>query len=391
MSTVPQKMGVIMATIIGMNAMIGAGIFGVPSGLIVSVGPAGLLTYALVIIGVWLMALALARVAQRYPHEGAFYTYASQWGGHTAGILTSVCYTIGLIIALGLLTRITGIYLQAYIPAAHPVTLGVSALWLLTLLNMAGAVLSQVGQVVLIVLTLIPLFIITGLCLTKVSFSNLFPFVPHGFSNIFTATKVVVFGFFGFEAIPSLCTAIENPQKNVPRAVTYSIVLTGLIYFAFVASIILGLPHELFTSAETPLAQVLLSVFPDYQWLVTIIHAAITITIMGTIHAMVWALSALSVALANRTELLRNKISQRLALVGIGTAVTAACITFTSIDLFFALTAVFITMAYASSIASLLVKHKDQTKSDRMLAFCGIFTALIIAACAMDTVIKALS
>lgn len=390
MNTVSQKMGVIMATIIGMNAMIGAGIFGVPAGLISSVGPAGLITYGLVIIGVWFMALALARVAQLYPQEGAFYTYASQWGGHTAGIITSACYTLGLIIALGLLTRIVGIYLHAYAPTLQSTTLGISALWILTFLNMAGAVLSQIGQVILIILTLIPLFIITALSLSKITFSNLSPFAPHGLTNVFTATKVVVFGFFGFEAIPSLCAEIENPQKNVPKAVTYSIILTGLIYFAFVASIILGLPHSLFVSAETPLAEVLLSVFPEYQWLVSTIHAAITITIMGTIHAMIWALSALTVSLANRTTFLKNKVSQRSALVAIGIAVTTACVTFTSIDLFFALTAIFITLAYASSIAALLVHHKDRTSSDRILAFCGIFTAFIIAACAMDTVIKTL-
>lgn len=378
-----------MATIIGLNAMIGAGIFGVPAGLISSVGPAGLITYSIVIVAVWIMALALARVAQRFPQEGAFYTYASQWGGHSAGIFASACYIIGLLIALGLLTRITGSYLLAYFPSVQPEILGVCALWGLTLLNMAGAVLSQAGQVILIILTLLPLIAITGLCLSNLTFSNLTPFAPHGLKNIFTAAKIVVFGFFGFEAIPSLCAAIENPEHNVPRAVTYSIILTGLMYFTFVASIMLGLPHDLFISAETPLAQVLLHVFPAYPWLMHAIHAAITITIMGTIHAMIWALSSLLVTLCTRITGIPF-ISARSALLLIGTAVTATCLVFTHIDLFFALTALFILSAYASAIAALFVRHPQQKASDRLLAWCGLATAALIALCALDTVIKSL-
>ena len=82
-----QKIGVVTATIIGMNAMIGAGIFAVPATLASCVGPAGILTYVFVIIAVWFMAQSLARVAQLYPQEGSFYTYTKQWAGHVGGLI----------------------------------------------------------------------------------------------------------------------------------------------------------------------------------------------------------------------------------------------------------------------------------------------------------------
>src|SRR5918996_1117742 len=86
------KIGVTTATIVGMNAMIGAGIFTAPAALASSVGPAGIVLYAGVVLAVWCMALSLARLASLYPEEGSFYVYAKQWGGHWIGLLASGLY-----------------------------------------------------------------------------------------------------------------------------------------------------------------------------------------------------------------------------------------------------------------------------------------------------------
>src|SRR3989344_4196236 len=117
MSTGPSdKIGVATATIIGMNAMIGAGIFALPAALAEKVGPAGILSVAFVAIAVWFMAQSFARVAQLYPQEGSFYTYARQWGGHYGGLAASSAYLIGLLIAMGFLTHATGGHLNHSFP-----------------------------------------------------------------------------------------------------------------------------------------------------------------------------------------------------------------------------------------------------------------------------------
>src|SRR5690606_30021801 len=111
-----KKIGVVTATIVCMNAMIGAGIFSVPVALQSEVGPAGLITYLFVILAVWCIALSLARVAALYPQEGSFYTYARQWGGNKIGAAAACSYLIGLVIAMGLLAQIAASYLQTFIP-----------------------------------------------------------------------------------------------------------------------------------------------------------------------------------------------------------------------------------------------------------------------------------
>ena len=188
-----------MATIAGVNAMIGAGIFINPSTLQQTVGPAAIITYAGVIIAVWVMALALARVAALYPKEGAFYTYAAEWGGPAMGIIASCAYIGGLTLAMSILTRVVAFELGYYFPAVRFELLGLITLWALIALNMAGAILTKAGQMVLIILTIAPVLLIIALCLLKADFNNLTPFMPFGYASLVYAIKSVIFGFFGFE------------------------------------------------------------------------------------------------------------------------------------------------------------------------------------------------
>src|SRR5437870_2808444 len=137
-----QKIGVATATIIGMNAMIGAGIFGIPIALSIKAGPIGIVTTLLVALSVLFIALSLARVAELFPVEGSFYTYAKQWGGHVMGLISAGAYLIGLTIAMGLLTQKAGVYLQHYFPSVTAYTLGLCTLIMLTALNAFGMALS---------------------------------------------------------------------------------------------------------------------------------------------------------------------------------------------------------------------------------------------------------
>ena len=384
MSRSHEKLGLMMATIIGMNAMIGAGIFAVPAALQTSVGPAGILTYALVIVGVICMALTFARVAQEFSQEGSFYTYAYQWGGHTAGVLATTSYLIGLIIAMSLLTRITGSSLHVYIPHYSAEFLGLCALTLMTLLNLAGAVLSKAGQIILLVLTILPIVGITGLCLLNTQISNLIPFAPYGFSQVFTATKAVVFGFFGFEAIPSLFSIVENPKRNVPLAIIYSVALVGTIYLIFVTAIMVALPRSLFIDAGTPLSQVLVEFFPTMPWLIHSINWAIIITIMGTIHAMIWAVSSLMSSFSKKLS--STHLTHKQAVLILGTSIGVCSLVLKSINLLFSLAAIFIILAYTTTLITFIYSKKNKSCSSTIIAWVGIITALIICACAFDGV-----
>lgn len=372
-----------MAIIIGINSIVGASIFLAPAALQMTAGPAALITYALVSVAALFMGLALARVAQLYPEKGVFYSYAKLWGGHAWGVVAMIAYTAGLVVALGLLARVTGSYLSLYVSCLDPLYLSLMLIVFVVLANIAGAKIAKTGQIILMILTYIPLVIITALCFLKADLANLIPFVPFGWMSILKAIPIVVFGFFGVEAIPSLCTEIENPERNVPKAVTLTIILVGITYMIFATAVFIGLPRVLFTDASISLSTVLLALYPSATWLVNLIEWAIIITITGTLHAMTWSLSTLTVNASNFILHKRSALSQTSALMCIGSAVAACCILFNNIGLMFDLTALGIVFAYATAMIPLLTVPKGRSAGQIIIALLGLATAFVIFGCGL--------
>ena len=390
-----QKIGVATATIIGMNAMIGSGIFTAPATMAAYVGPAGILAYLFVIVSVWCMSLSLARLAGLFPEEGSFYTYTKQWGGHTMGMIAGGIYMIGLLIAMGLLCKMAGFYLLTFFPTVSPYILGLVVLIALVILNMFGVVLSQLGQHILIVCTLFPLLTTIIMCLSKADLSNLTPFAPYGFTNIFKATRVVIFGFFGFECAASLFNIVENPQRNVPRALTYSIVIVGLVYCLYVASLILSTPLHLFTSPTIPISETLAHIFPNKTWILTTIHIAILSAMLGTVHSMIWSSSALLISLFKKTKghlhMALQSIQPKTAVLIVGSCILTTFTVLDEINLFFSLTALCIVSAYILSMMTLLTIKKEWQSLRNVTTILGLITASAILYFALEGLIQELT
>lgn len=391
-----QKIGVSTATIVGMNAMIGAGIFSITSLLASHVGPAGILTYLFAFVAVWFMAQSIARVAYLWPQEGSFYTYAKQWGGHKLGLLSAGAYLFGLLIAMGLLCRIAGIYLHELLPALSPSTLGILALAALVAFNIMGVVLSEIGQYVLIVCTVFPLITATAMCLTKVDFSHLTPFMPHGPLSIIEGTKVAIFGLFGFECVASLFNIVKDPEKNVPKALQYSLILVGFIYLLFISSIILSIPLSTFTAGENvTIPQALRVIFPNSNFVLICINLSILSAILGTVHSMIWSSSELMLSYfgfirsQKLQQLLTQKIiTQKTTVLLCGAAIFTGFSTISNMNVFFSMTDVGLIFAYITAMIPLLYKASEWKSGQNTKTLIGLITALVIFSVALQTLYK---
>jgi len=292
-----QKIGVRTATIVGMNAIIGAGIFSMTCSLASGVGPAGILSYLFAFFTVWFIAQSIARAAYLWPQEGSFYIYTRQWAGHTVGLLSAGAYIFGFLIAMALLCKIAGVYLHSVFPTCSAINLGLTVLFILIGLNLMGMALSKIGQYILITFTVFSLVITTALCLTKINLANLTPFMPQGPLSVLQGARIAIFGLFGFECVTSLVNIVENPEKNVPKALQYSLVFVGILYLFFISSIILSVPLAIFTSNEhVTISQALHTLFPENNFILHLITFSILSAIIGTIHSMIWAGSELVVS-----------------------------------------------------------------------------------------------
>lgn len=386
MSTTKNSISLTVAVIIGINAMIGAGIFTIPAELMNSVGPAGLITMILVSCGVWFLAQSFAQLAQYNPQEGSLYTYAKAWGGRRAGEIATVLYLSGMIIAMGLLCKVSGSYLHKLIPAISTEGYALAVLATVTLLTMFGVHISTAGQYIMICCTLFPIAAITFLCLTKISINNLIPFMPYGSFSIIQAARIVIFSFFGFECAGSLFKIMQDPEKNIGKAFVYSIGIVAFIYLLFTGSMIGAFGAKLIQTHPTELLQTL---YPKHSILIKLIDLSIISAIIGTIHAMLWSASYLFHFLIQESSHAGNAWiaqPQKNALL-LALFIALPLLMISSFGLFFNLTALVVVSAYVLCMVGLVITPAQRSKT----SIIGLITGFIILFVALQGVIESLT
>jgi len=394
-----QKIGLATATIVGMNAMIGAGIFSITSSLASGVGPASILSYIFVFFAVWFIAQSFARAAYLWPQEGSFYAYASQWGGHKLGLAAAGAYLFGFLIAMALLCKVAGSNLHAVFPSISAENLGLIMLGSLVILNVMGMTLSRIGQYILIIFTVFSLVATTTLCLTKINLANLTPFMPYGAWSIVQGTRVAIFSLFGFECITSLFNIVENPGKNVPKALQYSLFLVGIIYLFFISSIILSVPLAIFTSQENvTIPQALAYLFPDNTFILDLITFSILSAIIGTVHSMIWSGSELMLSYFKKlkSDTIKNLIAQEIitqktTVLLCGFIMFVSFILISNLDLFFTLTNLGLIFAFITAMIALLFEPTEWKSGQNIKTILGLITALMIFVISLQKLVEGIA
>jgi amino acid transporter len=390
-----EKIDLKTAVVIGINTIVGAGIFSTTTLLGSKIGPAGIITFLLAFIAVWFIAQSFARVAYLFPQEGSIYNYTKQWAGHKFAIFTAFSYITGTLIAMGLLAKIASQYLHNLVPTLSSTTWGLIIIATLTALNLAGAKLSQIGQYILIFATLYPLVMTTILCALNLNMQHLTPFVPNGFLSVVSGTKIAIFGFFGFEGIASLFRIMDNPQKSVAQALRITLMCVGVIYLVFIGSILLGIPQGIFTNnPNISIPQALLILYPNHSYLVQSIGISIIFSIIATIHAVIWTGSEFlfSITKTIQNKKIQNLISKKvvdqktMVLLSIS-IISGAFIVIKNLSLFFSLADIFLLFAYISSIITLLFIPQEWKSGQNYITILGLICAGTIFAIALQTLL----
>lgn len=241
------------ATLIGVGAMIGAGIFvliGIAAGV---AGPGLIVAFILNGLIALLTAMSYAELGSCFHDAGGGYLWVKEglphWNGFISGWMSWFAHAVACsLYALGF-----GAYFQhvlAEFNLSMPELgflspqriLAASTAILFAYVNFRGA--SETGKIGnLVTLTkIIILLIFIGfgieLILRKGDWQTTFsPFFPHGAGGVFRAMGLAFIAFQGFEVIAQSSEEIKNPRKNIPRAVFLSLIIVIPIYIlvAFVA------------------------------------------------------------------------------------------------------------------------------------------------------------
>ncbi len=251
-ATFARDLGLFDATMIGVGAMIGAGIFvltGIAAG---ESGPASIVAFALNGAVTLLTAFAYAELASAVPRAGGGYSFVRLAFpgavGFTAGWMLWFAYTVACsLYALGFAGYFWELFLK-YVPGPTHTLLGAigeqTAVLAVTVLvgllfmrlNVRGAEVTGKAENVLTMSKIVVLLVFIAYGLKKVfgdtvSAAEQFePFFPLGAGGVLVAMGLTFIAFEGYDLIATVAEEIKDPERNIPRATFIALAITITIY-----------------------------------------------------------------------------------------------------------------------------------------------------------------
>jgi len=272
-----RNLGLFDITMIGVGAMIGAGIFvltGIAAG---TAGPALILAFALNGVITVLTAMVYAELGSAIPEAGGGYLWVKEGlpgpNGFLAGWMSWFAHAVaGSLYGVGFggfiyeLMRIllldpaahhdehAGIFLSAPLQLPFGITMpegdlvqklfAVLIILLFLYINYRGtSETGAVGNIVTVLkVVIILIFIVSGLMVIfgePARFESFQPFAPRDIIGIVSAMGLTFIAFEGYEIIVQAGEEVREPRKNIPRAVFLSLAIVVPIYM-LVAFVIIG-------------------------------------------------------------------------------------------------------------------------------------------------------
>lgn len=314
---------------LGIAAIVGAGIFSTIGLASYNGGPAVSLLFVFVAFACVFTALSYAQFASTVPVSGSAYTYAYVAFGElfawiigwalvleyaVSNMVVAISwsqYFVSMLEGFGIhlpkwltmapgyaldahakflevgienMEKIDLVALQAYQSAPRildfPVIFDLPAgliTFLVTWLVYIGIKESRRASniMVLIKIGIILAVIIGGIFFVKPE--NWTPFAPNGIGGVMSGVAAVFFAFIGFDSISTTAEECKNPQRDLPRAMIYCLLICAVLYVA-ITLVLTGMVNYKELNVKDPLAYVFEYVGFDHMAGIISVTSVIAIT-----------------------------------------------------------------------------------------------------------------
>ncbi len=263
-----NKMSVLQLTILTAVNMMGSGIIMLPTKL-AQVGSLSIVSWLITAVGSMALAYAFAKCGMYSKNEGGMGGYAEYSFGKAGNFMANYTYGVSLLIAnIAIAISAVGYgatFLDANLTPFMTCLSTIFTLWLATVLNFGGA--SITGRISSITVwgVIAPVFVIstigwvyfsTDLYLTNWNVNNM-PFSEAATNSI----AMTLWAFLGLESACANSAAVDNPEKNVPKAVLFGTLGAALIYILS-TNIIFGIvPANELVNSTAPFGLAFASMF----------------------------------------------------------------------------------------------------------------------------------
>ncbi|RHW51731.1 APC family permease [Lactobacillus bombicola] len=269
-SGINDKLGFWSIVLLAINSIIGSGIFLTPGSVVRQAGSKALIVYLIAATFAAILAISFSAAAKYVTKSGASYAYAKAAFGDNIGFYVGILRYFSASVAWGVMA-VGVIKSTISIFGGNPdninsVTIGFIVLMvLITIINVFGqrfvklvmnmATAGKLAALVLIIVAGVVLLLISGVShqLNEVDqiTQNGQRIVPTLTTTGFVMAIVSAFyAFTGFESVASGSDDMQEPEKNLPRAIPLAIFVIAAIYIGVVAVAMVLNPRALMTTKQ---------------------------------------------------------------------------------------------------------------------------------------------
>jgi APA family basic amino acid/polyamine antiporter len=321
-SGLKRTLGRLELTLLGIGAIVGAGIFSSVGTAIagsadrLGAGPALVISLLIVTVVSALAALAYAEFASMIPAAGSAYTYAYATLGELLAWMIGwdliIEYAIGNVaVAISwsgyfdTLIRGVGIHLPAWLVTdwrtAHQAAAELAAavdpsalsearrfaaeavataprlgdfalifnlpafaiVCLITILLVIGIKESSWANNLMVFVKIGVVLVFLAVGATYVKPENWQPFMPNGLEGVTVGAAIIFFAYIGFDAVSTAAEETKNPQRDIPFGIIASLVICTVLYVAIVL-VLTGVMKWSELGVPDPLAVALQAIHADW-------------------------------------------------------------------------------------------------------------------------------
>lgn len=293
MTTLARRLKAFDAVVIGLGAMLGAGVFVVwgPAAAAAKTPSALIIALLLAALVAACNATSSARLAARYPESGGTYVYGRERLGAFMGYSAGWGFVVGKTASCAAMALTIGFYLwpqQARLVA-------VAAVLALTAVNLRGVTKTATATKALVVVTVGVLLTVVITSLSQMG-TDESPALGEG--SPLAAAGLLFFAFAGYARIATLGEEVVDPQRTIPRAVPVALTIVFLLYIAVAVTCIRVLGMQRLSTSTAPLADVV-------PQLSAIVRIGAGIAVCGVLLSLLAGVGRTTLAMARRSDLPR--------------------------------------------------------------------------------------
>jgi basic amino acid/polyamine antiporter, APA family len=376
-----RRLGPTDAVLLGLGAMIGAGVFVVfapaagaaGSGLLIGLVVAAFVAYA--------NATSSAELAALYPASGGTYVYGRERLGPVWGYLAGIGFVFGKVASCAAAALAVGAY--AAPSAQRPVA--AAAVLFITAVNYLGitktAALNRV--LVTLVLAVLTIVVVATLGAGEASPKRLTSWFPNGIHGILQAAGLLFFAFAGYARIATLGEEVQDPRRTIPRAIPRALGITLAVYAVVAVSILLVLGPDRVAHSPAPLYIAVSA--GRFEGLSGIVRIGGVLAALGVFLSLVAGISRTTYAMASNGDLPRwfaavhprYHVPHRAALAV--SAISLAIVALGGITAAVGFSALTVLVYYAIANASAYTLDRHQRRWPRWLSVAGVLGCLTLA------------